>query len=406
MAEYYKFIPVDLDNINQPKPLTSLLEYLRASLPDWTSRGTLRCESHGEPELYLIWENRDRQTAALVNLHTVERPGFPTQVGFHLKFWTEFEDGGNLCTRNDVTSLVYCGHHPESQAIVMPGTLNPVELLDLHEAAIHRFHAGRQRRAPCIPDCAEWLTAQMRALMRRGLASGTHRALETGVLQFTWKGAFLQGLDSFPIAIRLRRRLARRRAKTLLRRLHLPIGYAYGNRVPRQWLGEPASLPEIDVALTCPECGYNLTGTAEDRCPECGLQYAPDILGPICAAGIRVVSASRAADSVVSYSLIFLGSSLGILTVYSMAMGYRRVSTEAAMLWSGVTLVAMSRAGWPMSQRLAAGIAAGRALETRNALLMRDRSSIRRTALRLMLSQLALAATILAVYFGFIWQRL
>ncbi len=36
--------------------------------------------------------------------------------------------------------------------------------------------------------------------------------------------------------------------------------------------GEP--LPE-QLALRCPECGYNLTGLREWRCPECGQRFNP-----------------------------------------------------------------------------------------------------------------------------------
>ena len=31
-------------------------------------------------------------------------------------------------------------------------------------------------------------------------------------------------------------------------------------------------------AITCPSCGYNLTGLKEARCPECGAQYTLDQL--------------------------------------------------------------------------------------------------------------------------------
>lgn len=34
------------------------------------------------------------------------------------------------------------------------------------------------------------------------------------------------------------------------------------------------------TGLGCPKCGYNLTGTTEHRCPECGEVFDPDKLRP------------------------------------------------------------------------------------------------------------------------------
>jgi hypothetical protein len=33
------------------------------------------------------------------------------------------------------------------------------------------------------------------------------------------------------------------------------------------------SVPEHDTGLTCPRCGYNLTGLTRSECPECGLAF-------------------------------------------------------------------------------------------------------------------------------------
>ena len=29
--------------------------------------------------------------------------------------------------------------------------------------------------------------------------------------------------------------------------------------------------------LHCPQCGYNLTGLAQNRCPECGREFDPEV---------------------------------------------------------------------------------------------------------------------------------
>lgn len=45
---------------------------------------------------------------------------------------------------------------------------------------------------------------------------------------------------------------------------------------------EPIAPPSAEpaAALVCPECGYNLVGTPEDRCPECGVAFdRADLLG-------------------------------------------------------------------------------------------------------------------------------
>ena len=36
--------------------------------------------------------------------------------------------------------------------------------------------------------------------------------------------------------------------------------------------------PPADAGLRCPRCGYNLTGLAEDRCPECGEAFDRELL--------------------------------------------------------------------------------------------------------------------------------
>lgn len=49
------------------------------------------------------------------------------------------------------------------------------------------------------------------------------------------------------------------------------------------WFTEPASARRFDNAdgsrpVTCPKCGYNMTGLKQARCPECGTQYTLDEL--------------------------------------------------------------------------------------------------------------------------------
>ncbi len=38
--------------------------------------------------------------------------------------------------------------------------------------------------------------------------------------------------------------------------------------------GEGVPIPE-SLGLACPECGYNLTGLTQWRCPECGERFSP-----------------------------------------------------------------------------------------------------------------------------------
>jgi hypothetical protein len=49
------------------------------------------------------------------------------------------------------------------------------------------------------------------------------------------------------------------------------------------WFTEPASARRFESAddsrpVTCPKCGYNMTGLKQARCPECGTQYTLDEL--------------------------------------------------------------------------------------------------------------------------------
>lgn len=43
-------------------------------------------------------------------------------------------------------------------------------------------------------------------------------------------------------------------------------------------LEQPGDSPPLDSGLRCPACEYNLTGLAENRCPECGCAFDPDEL--------------------------------------------------------------------------------------------------------------------------------
>jgi hypothetical protein len=48
-------------------------------------------------------------------------------------------------------------------------------------------------------------------------------------------------------------------------------------------LPDPDAPPPADSGLRCPKCDYNLTGVAENRCPECGEAFDPERLRAILA---------------------------------------------------------------------------------------------------------------------------
>lgn len=116
----------------------------------------------------------------------------------------------------------------------------------------------------------------------------------------------------------------------------------------------PSDTSMAYAGLICPECGYNLQGLPEARCPECGCQFDPDELtareqeGPRWPAKGLVVLALAVYAGVMGYAFVRIAMNLA-----EGHMGYIGTKLRACYVWPPVfplTLVAggvLLAIGWP-----------------------------------------------------------
>ncbi len=90
----------------------------------------------------------------------------------------------------------------------------------------------------------------------------------------------------------------------------------------------------IDEDLYCPQCGYNLRGIPEDRCPECGFGYDR---GAVRSESIsEAFNRYAASRNAIGYAIFAVACSLAHLTSQS-----RWIQTTGAALAFGVVVCAV-----------------------------------------------------------------
>jgi hypothetical protein len=89
----------------------------------------------------------------------------------------------------------------------------------------------------------------------------------------------------------------------------------------------------IDEDLFCPQCGYNLRGLPEERCPECGTRFEP--------VGVRSLSRSEAVDSYQTSRRVLIFS-----VVASVFAVFHLAEETADVLIVTVAVVSMLVATW------------------------------------------------------------
>jgi|WetSurMetagenome_2_1015567.scaffolds.fasta_scaffold654867_1 hypothetical protein len=88
-------------------------------------------------------------------------------------------------------------------------------------------------------------------------------------------------------------------------------------------------------AMTCPECGYSLTGLPTKRCPECGNHFDPARVYDL-----RKLERSRRIDNGVTLAIVVCSALVLVWQLYAETVVVPRMVSQIGLIWSGPAAIA------------------------------------------------------------------